>query len=1220
MSAALAEGQQEEQTYRANGFNDDDVNQWKTEQVAQFQKNGFSQSDINDYFGTGPKDASDIQKGVKDNLEKWKDERKDENGKMPPHEATTFGEGLQAAFEGSVAGTWWRSGAPPDVLPPEHQGFAQRMAEKFEQYGMDAQVMAAGAFGGAILGAGAGVATAGPPGVPVGMAAGAGFGAFAAPAFIREMLVQHYQKPDGIHDPQEFMSEVGAAAWKATKEGIPGAIGAATGALAKPVLGVATGLGAEYLSMVGSQAAIAQHLPTWNEFQDGALMMGVLHTPEVASKLMNIYAKTGERPADIAEATQADPVLKQEIASIDPAQPEQAAPKEAQEEPIKAQSQDNVPDDLAEARKNVLARRSQVVEPEKPSWLTPSGFKENIGKLGEKVYSGITNQFNPFANDETKAGFESENGGFDSAYTRALNFKSWKGKLQRALFYNTTDYRTGAVTGEGLKPIADDIKKAGGDEFWAFAMSKRAVERAETGPQGQETGINLDDANKIIAADSERFQPLLDRLTGFQNRMLKYAKDSELISQESYDRIMKGSSSYLPFLREQDMDPFMGEAPKGKGQIAPMMKGSDKKIIDPRESIFFNTSRIFEAAERNAVPLNFVKMVEGSDNPGALAEKVEKPTGASNEFTFKRNGQEEAWRTRPETADALKAVGFDPDISNAIAKLLMLPGRVLRFGTVDVPDFLIRHFIRQAATGSVYSKMSNVPVVDSFKYAYHTLTQIGEAYRGGETFQKYLSSGATAGTMTDLGAAMDKIWGNNKEAGNFLDRTWNVARSLKQGIEWSAFMADTPQRLAEFKLMGGAKEGATISDITKAASAAREVTLDYDRAGSQLKVWRALTPFMNIGIQGVDRLAREIKDNPGKLAAAGSTLTALTAANWALNHKDSRYQDAPQWEKDLYWLFPTDKWEGGTAQDAMSRPPDLRRQLPDGSWEVNNGTTIKISKPFELGVIFGSFPERLLNKYADENPHQIEDFKKTLIDGVVPNVIPTGILPMLESMTNHNIFMDRPIIPDHLQKVAPEMQYMPYTSGFAKQLGKMLGYVPGLAGSKATSPLIIDNWVREWSGTAGKYALQIADAAPKAYSEVKDNGMAGVQSLLRAIDLKDVPIVTAFISRNPSMGMQPIQDFYTAYDKAMGVKATADQMQKERRAHEAAQYLMDNNGSSLAALQPIHDALKTQTALVRQINDSKYPPDQKRQLIDTAYYQMWNMAKQGVKITTVGSK
>jgi hypothetical protein len=257
----------------------------------------------------------------------------------------------------------------------------------------------------------------------------------------------------------------------------------------------------------------------------------------------------------------------------------------------------------------------------------------------------------------------------------------------------------------------------------------------------------------------------------------------------------------------------------------------------------------------------------------------------------------------------------------------------------------------------------------------------------------------------------------------------------------------------------------------------------------------------------------------------------------------------------------------------------------------------------------------LLSKYFDQNPHELKDFVGTIVHGVMPNVIPTAVLPVFETMTNHNLFMDRSIIPDHLQNVAPEMQYDEYTSRPAKIVASILGYVPGKLGAPSNSfvgrlgsPMIIDNWIHEWSGTAGQYALKTMDAVGIYGRQDAETGSKP------ALTLADIPFVKAFIARNPGQNMQPIQDFYDAYNHATMIQNTAKTMEKQGRPDLAAQYLQDNQGEAFK-LEPIHQAIGAQAALVKAIAARPdLSPTEKRQLIDTAYYQMWNMAKQGVRI------
>ncbi len=461
-----------------------------------------------------------------------------------------------------------------------------------------------------------------------------------------------------------------------------------------------------------------------------------------------------------------------------------------------------------------------------------------------------------------------------------------------------------------------------------------------------------------------------------------------------------------------------------------------------------------------------------------------------------------------------------------------------------------------------------------------------------------------------------------------MDKVWNLPGTIKQGLEWAAHVSDTAPRLAEFKALGGASEGEIGKESYKpadpearasATSGAREVTLDYDRNGSQTKVMRALTPFMNIGIQGTDRLVRAFKEDPaGYASKAAMAITLPTIVNWAINHNDSRYQNAPQWEKDLYWLFPKDKWEPAVnPADAISRPPDLRRQNQDGTWEVNNGTTFKISKPFELGVLFGSLPERLLNKFFTDNPHELTDFLATVGHGLLPNVMPAVLNPVLEQASNHNFFTGRPVISSHAEGLVPELQYNEYTSLPAKQLGKLLGYVPGIdfigpKDAKLRSPMVIDNYIHDWGGTMGQYALQIAGRAAN---------WAGLDGDVQkpAATLADMPVIKAFISRNPGQNLQPIQDFYDSFEKANRLNASINDLMKkgDPASVQQAMAMQKDNAGDLTRLTAIHAALGAQSKVLQYINaapTSVYKADEKRQLMDSAYYQMSMIAKQGNQI------
>jgi hypothetical protein len=532
--------------------------------------------------------------------------------------------------------------------------------------------------------------------------------------------------------------------------------------------------------------------------------------------------------------------------------------------------------------------------------------------------------------------------------------------------------------------------------------------------------------------------------------------------------------------------------------------------------------------------------------------------------------------------------------------------------------------VQSKSLGSVFKTP-----VDVAKAMYQNIAAIGDIMNNSEAYQAALRSGGIQSEIFGLEDVLGKnnVWKLNKESGNFLGKTWNgelgprevmsqlyqsLAHSLeviKSPLEYGAHVSDTMARVAEFKRAGGVE-----GDLAKQFEAgfkARNVTLDYMRSGAIVKNYSALVPFVNIGIQGMDRMARGwAEDKIGFTARAAAALTIPTMLNWALNRHDSRYQDAPNWEKDLYWIIPTDKWEqSDNVADVMSRPQDLRRQRPDGKWEVNNGTTLRIAKPFELGLIFASAPERFLNRFIDENPRAGAELISTMLHGVVPNVIPTAITPMFEQATNHVFFTNRPIISSHAEGLLPEYQYNEYTSEVAKQLGKVIGYVPGLRDlgpkdAKLASPQVIDNYIREWSGTLGQYVLQgVGALEQKAGIVKKPEGPVSV--------LADYPIIKAFIVRHPSAQLQPIQDFYDDYQKATIVNNTMNDLMKKGDI-EGAMKVQAKNQADLTRLTSIKTALATMSKSLQTINEAPtISPNDKRQLMDAIYYRMSAVAKEG---------
>lgn len=240
-----------------------------------------------------------------------------------------FTAGLQISTSGLAI-----RGKMPDTILPEHADMAMRIANQLGTLAGDVPAMVAGMVGGGAAG------TAVPV---VGNVVGAAAGAFALPAAIRKMYIDHYTNgniSDAENPAREFASRLMATTWEGVKGGATGAAAALTGGAVTPVAGKLVGTAAELAAMTTVGSAVEGHLPSLQDFADGALLMGTLHglghvtglgvadpkLTDAGEKQKNIFAATGETPAQITQAASTDVTLKQDLIAGNAQEPPQATP------------------------------------------------------------------------------------------------------------------------------------------------------------------------------------------------------------------------------------------------------------------------------------------------------------------------------------------------------------------------------------------------------------------------------------------------------------------------------------------------------------------------------------------------------------------------------------------------------------------------------------------------------------------------------------------------------------------------------------------------------------------------------------------------------------------------------------------------------------------------------------------------------------------------------
>jgi len=662
-------------------------------------------------------------------------------------------------------------------------------------------------------------------------------------------------------------------------------------------------------------------------------------------------------------------------------------------------------------------------------------------------------------------------------------------------------------TGESLENILNEVRApVKWRDFSTYLTARRAFELAQ---RDIETGITQDDALSSVGelnAKYPEFDALAKRVYKYQDSLLVYANEMGLISGDLLGKLRQ-YGNYVPFYRVFNELESKGVFGKKMANIASpikRIKGSEREIINPLESIVKNTYVLISAADRNQVGIALANLVDQNPELADVFERVKTPMArvaqvsakelgvdieglseaeeeqmvdifrpsffvSGDEVTVLIDGKKNYYRIDADLRDALLALNRES--LGMIGKILGAPARWLRAGATLSPDFMFRNPARDQMTAFAYSNYGFMPGIDFIR---GIASMIGK----GNDYQLFRMSGAEHSMLV----SMDRSYLRKsfKEIVEGRDFTEYVKHPLEL-FRIISELGEKATRLGEFKK--GIQSGAV---PLEAGYSARSVTLDFSQAGTTAQAINTLIAFFNATIRGWGKMISSFKEHPIRTSAkvfAGITLPSLLL--WAVNHDDERWREIPQWQKDLFWI-------------------------------VFVGDTIyRIPKPFELGIIFGSVPERFLDWLVDKDPELMKDVAQTLIESGSPGFIPTAGLPILEWMTNYSFFRGSKIVPASREAMPAELQYTAWTSEVSKKLGELLKLPPAK----------IDNLIFAWTGGLGRYATDIMDGILKGTGVSPDIPEPSAT-------LADTPVIKAFVVRNPygSAG-ETVNDFYDILEK-----------------------------------------------------------------------------------------
>lgn len=669
---------------------------------------------------------------------------------------------------------------------------------------------------------------------------------------------------------------------------------------------------------------------------------------------------------------------------------------------------------------------------------------------------------------------------------------------------------------DNLTPLIANLSDAEKESVRALMKARRDLQiRQQTGTA--KSAVDMPTLEAAVAAGNanQKIAQVADRITEMHRELLDMRYRAGLLSDESYQAIKASDDYYTPFFRElADETAGTGTLPGSRGGRFSISSSGVRRMdrtaqaleqtADPLETIITDAARtyrdvskqrvanvIFGIADKGELP--FIKRIQADPMNPPKGEGILQQTRGGKLYTYEV--------TDKDLFNAL--AGQDRVASNALVKFANVLKDVKTAGITVLPDFAAANVIRdvaasglqrpdvaraarEAALGAGLGGASGVATGDQGESAVkrflvgaglgsgaglyarpllETMSAMKSIVKNDQLFRDFLADGASTEGFyvrdaNDAAKALKELEKDPRQLQEIV-KSIVIPTNWMQTLRKIGSVAEQSTRLAAYRQMKEA--GFSAAD---AALAAQDRTLRFANIGASpsVKNLAAMTPFWNAKVQGWDKLARLMKD-PKTYALGAGMLTAPTIALWSVNKDNPEYWERPAWEKNLFWLVPK-SYIGEEGEKGFYRIP----------------------KPFELGYLFASLPERLLDyatqkgvdipligEIASASPEVAEpsrgltraamEMGGATMEGTLP--IPEVANVPLQVMVNRDLFRDQPIVKK--PQLSPELQVTDESSTIARALAQV-----------GVRPEMTDFVIRSTLGTAGSEASKAIDMVARA--------------------------------------------------------------------------------------------------------------------------------------------
>ena len=757
-----------------------------------------------------------------------------------------------------------------------------------------------------------------------------------------------------------------------------------------------------------------------------------------------------------------------------------------------------------------------------------SVVKSWVDRFIKKANTEVLDALAPIKYAEDAAGITDA---ADSGYVAARMATGAASTMQATMLYGLPEWKDGVIqkkagTGEkdALLGIFSDL---GADlHNWLGWMAGHRAELLMD--QGRENLLSEQDiaALKGLGKGKEaKFMEAKARWNRLNAATLDLAQEAGLFTKEA--RAEFESEWYIPFFRESDdgdvIAPFKPKGIANQNTGIKKLKGGEANTNDLLENIFTSTSKLIDASMKNMAAQKTVWNLADT----GIIEVIPKPN--KMDYQALANGKDrimlklegEDYMIRIEDPDLYRAMTFfDRKSFGAMVNVAAKAKRLLTAGITASPEFMLRNFLRDSLSSWAISKDGFKPVIGSIKGVKKTLAMEGSTidvmFSGASFLGGYVNG-------NDPTAMADTVRKSLRRKGMTPEQIARYEKSIiRNAAQAKGIIADAWEKYSRVgeAVENGNREAVYDAAIKAGKSHAQAAfeskdLMDFSMLGAArtIQLMSQVLPFFNARVQGLGKLTRELRDNPREIAKRAGMITAASLALLAHNWDDERYEELKDWEKDSYWHF----WIG------------------DDQW--------RIPKPFEIGVLFGTIPERMVRAMGDKDTGA--QFGKAVAraigDTFALNPIPQLVKPMVESSVNYDFFQGGPIDGPQDLALMAEARYNEQTSLLMRELGERSGF----------SPKQLEHLLIGYTGTMGSYVMAAADGLIRA-------ARPGESASWRA---DEIPLIKAvYRGSGPAKSTQHMEEFYRMLNEVNQLKRTVDQYRNEGLTDKANELLEEQGG------------------------------------------------------------